>query len=147
MGKFDFLPSALRNSGLEEHFYRIKQRPGKPFWFGSHNNQFVFSLPGNPVSCYLCLEKYYKYWLNKSLGYLKNNETAQLAQDFVFEPDLTYFLQVKLMNDTGVTQAIPIVGGGSGDHSNLADVDGFLELPRGRSHFKAGESFTLLRFR
>lgn len=147
MGKYDFLPAALNAAGVQEHFYKIKQRPGKPFWFGSRENQFVFALPGNPVSCFLCLEKYYKSWLNYSLGLSKKNESAQLSENYSFVPDLTYFLQVKLSMKSGVLKAQPVTGGGSGDHSNLADVDAFLELPQGRSEFSAGESFDLLRFR
>lgn len=147
MGKYDFLPSALNAAGVNERFYKIKQRPGKPFWFGTRENQFVFALPGNPVSCFLCLEKYYKNWLNYSLGVSKNNESAQLSEDYSFEPDLTYFLQVKLTMESGVMKAQPVTGGGSGDHSNLADVQAFLELPAGKTEFYSGESFNLVRFR
>ncbi|MCB0665150.1 MAG: molybdopterin molybdotransferase MoeA [Saprospiraceae bacterium] len=147
MGKFDFLPKSLRAEGIEEHFYKIQQRPGKPFWFGHRDDRFVFSLPGNPVSSYLCLEKYFKFWLNKSLGLAKLPDSARLTEDYRFKPDLTYFLQVKLMIEDGVLLATPLTGGGSGDHANLADVSGFLELPQDRTHFKAGESFNLIRFR
>lgn len=147
MGKFDLLPKSLRAEGIEEHFYKIKQRPGKPFWFGHRDDRFVFSLPGNPVSSYLCLEKYFKFWLNKSLGLTKIPDSARLTEDYRFNPDLTYFLQVKLSMEGGVLLATPLTGGGSGDHANLADVSGFLELPRDRTHFKAGESFNLIRFR
>ncbi|MBK8503689.1 MAG: molybdopterin molybdotransferase MoeA [Saprospiraceae bacterium] len=147
MGKKDFLPSALSKAGLQEHFYKIKQRPGKPFWFGSSNNHFAFALPGNPVSCFLCLEKYFKFWLNNSLGKTKKVESAQLSQNFNFPPDLTYFLQVKTESKNGVVIAHPVTGGGSGDHANLAEVDAFLQLPGDRQIFNQGESFELLRFR
>jgi molybdopterin molybdotransferase len=147
MGKFDFLPGALKSAGVKEHFYKIRQRPGKPMWFGSSGNRFVFSLPGNPVSCFLCLEKYFKFWLNNSLGKAKKNESAKLSQDFTFQPDLTYFLQVKTEFKDGVVIAHPVAGGGSGDHANLAEVDAFLQLNGDRQNFYQGESFELLRFR
>jgi molybdopterin molybdotransferase len=147
MGKYDFLPEALKSAGLQEHFYKIRQRPGKPIWFGSTGNRYVFALPGNPVSCFLCLEKYIKSWLNNSLGKPKKIESAQLSDDFTFRPDLTYFLQVKTDWKDGVVIAHPAVGGGSGDHANLAEVDAFLQLPGDRQIFYRGESFELLRFR
>ena len=33
-GKFDYLPKVLEELGVEKLFHKIKQRPGKPFWFG-----------------------------------------------------------------------------------------------------------------
>lgn len=147
MGKFDFLPNALRDEGVREEFYKIRQRPGKPFWFGHKADRFVFALPGNPVSSFLCLEKYFKYWLDNSLSVTKKRESAQLVEDYTFTPDLTYFLQVTLENQDGIIKAKPLTGGGSGDHANLAEADAFIELPRGRAHFKAGDSFNLIRFR
>ncbi len=147
MGKFDFLPNALKAVGVREHFYKVKQRPGKPLWFGSLSNHFVFALPGNPVSSFLCLEKYFKHWLNNSLGLPYNEESARLNSDFTFEPDLTYFLQVGLKSEDGVVTASPVLGGGSGDHANLAGADAFLELPHQRSFFTKGESFNLVKFR
>lgn len=147
MGKFDFLPSALTAAGFNEHFYKIRQRPGKPMWFGSGENHFAFALPGNPVSCFLCIEKYFKFWLNNSLGYLNKTDTAVLSSDFTFEPDLTYFLQVQLESGQGKVLANPLPGGGSGDHANLADADAFLELPMERSDFRKGEVFNIVRIR
>lgn len=147
MGKFDFIPETLRAAGVEEHFYKISQRPGKPMWFGSRENQFVFALPGNPVSSFLCVEKYVKWWMDKSLNVTMTQPSAVLSSAFIFKPNLTYFLQVKLRQEAGVLYADPLVGGGSGDHANLAEVDAFLELPMDRQEFKQGESFPVYRFR
>jgi molybdopterin molybdotransferase len=33
-GKFDFIPEVLDELGVKKLFHRVKQRPGKPFWFG-----------------------------------------------------------------------------------------------------------------
>ena len=33
-GKFDFVPEVLDELGVKKLFHRVKQRPGKPFWFG-----------------------------------------------------------------------------------------------------------------
>ena len=49
--------------------------------------------------------------------------------------------------DGGLKIAKPVVGNGSGDLSNLVDVDGFLELPADRAEFKSGETYPLITFR
>lgn len=149
-GKFDFIPKALEELGVEKLFYRIKQRPGKPFWFGKHaGGCHIFALPGNPVSSFLCTQRYFNHWLDLSLQ-KKNTSTplARLTQDVTFQPDLTYFLQVRLYHDTdGHINAEPVKGHGSGDLANLVDADAFIELPGGRNVFTRGEVFPFYAFR
>ena len=71
-----------------------------------------------------------------------------LAEEVTFKPDLLHYLQVHLeTDDQGRTIAFPRKGKGSGDHANLADVSGFIILPRGKDVFKLGERFELIRFR
>lgn len=146
-GKFDFIPETLSNLGIDKKFHGVKQRPGKPFWFGIGNGKTVFALPGNPVSTYMCFYRYIKRWLLKSLGIEENIVTAQLATDFTFPPPLTYFLQVQVTIQNGQLIALPDGGKGSGDFANLSRVTGFLELPEDRSDFSAGEVFPYFPFR
>ena len=141
-GKFDFLPEALNNLGVKKLFHKIKQRPGKPFWFGeAPNGTLVFALPGNPVSSFLCTHRYVIPWLEQSLGLPASQlPTAILQRDHHFKPDLTYFLQVRVSYDAeGSILATPVEGHGSGDLANLVDADAFLQLPRGRDDFHAGK--------
>lgn len=148
MGKKDFIPKALENLGIEKLFHKIAQTPGKPIWFGKKAKKLVFALPGNPVSTYMCMVRYFRPWLNQSLG-LKNIETgfAHISEDFQFLSPVTYFLQVKLSNQNGVLIAQPIKGHGSGDFANLVDADAFLELPAfERNEFIKGEVFKIWLF-
>jgi molybdopterin molybdotransferase len=153
-GKFDFVPMALDDLGVEKLFHKVAQRPGKPFWFGikAVANKFattVFALPGNPVSTFLCAYRYVVPFIEKSLG--ANNSLkayAVLSEKVVFKPDLTYFLPVKLnFTEGGILSAKPLAGHGSGDLANLNDADGFLELPQKRDIFEAGEAFPFLKYR
>ena len=50
VGAHDHVKAALRDAGVEERFWRVALRPGKPTWFGVRGDQLVFGLPGNPVS-------------------------------------------------------------------------------------------------
>ena len=147
-GKFDSIPSVLEEIGIKKLFHQVSQRPGKPFWFGvSPKGKLVFALPGNPVSTFMCFYRYIKPWLLQSFGIAPAEVLATLAGDYSFEPDLTFFLQVQVINEGGKLVAYPQPGGGSGDFANLKNVDGFLELPKGRTLFKAGEVFRFIPFR
>lgn len=149
MGKFDYVPQALEDVSVAKLFHKVAQRPGKPFWFGKHNDgTLVFAFPGNPVSVFMCMYRYFLPWLNLSLG-LPREKTiyARLSNDFTFVAPLQFFLQVKLnFTDNAVLIASPIEGNGSGDFANLADADAFIELPAGQDHFKAGEIFRVWKF-
>ncbi|MDH5397264.1 MAG: molybdopterin molybdotransferase MoeA [Cyclobacteriaceae bacterium] len=146
-GKKDYVPGILDELGVEKLFHRVAQRPGKPFWFGKSEHCVVFALPGNPVSTFMCFQRYFISWLNTSMGIGEKKTFARLASDFEFKPDLTYFLQVRLeVSPEGIMMGHPEAGQGSGDLANLMDADAFLELPRGRNLFKKGEVFPVLRY-
>ncbi len=147
-GKFDYVPQTLRELGVTECFYRVKQRPGKPFMFGTYGqNQFVFALPGNPVSAFICMQYYFTYWMGVSLGLKHVLPNAALTESVEFKPDLTYFLQARIVNQDATLKAIPVRGHGSGDLANLADADAFLIMPRGQSDFPAGSIYPFISYR
>jgi molybdopterin molybdotransferase len=58
VGDYDFVFQATENCGVQKLFHKIKQRPGKPLFFGSKNNRLVFGLPGNPSSVLTCFYEY-----------------------------------------------------------------------------------------
>lgn len=73
---------------------------------------------------------------------------AVLTRDVPFKPDLTYFPEVKLSyNEQGQILATPMIGNGSGDFSNLAEAEAFIELPRGRDVYRAGEVYPIYGYR
>lgn len=148
-GKFDFIPRALEELGIQKLFHQVSQRPGKPFWFGASSDKakIVFALPGNPVSTFLCFHRYIKPWMMNCFGVPVKSRTARLAADVNFPLPLTYFLQVRTELQDGMMLAHPHAGGGSGDFANLKDVDGFLELPMEQSSFKKGEPYPFISFR
>ena len=149
-GKLDFVPVVLEALNVEKAFHKVSQRPGKPFWFGKQKEgAVIFAFPGNPVSSFMCLNRYFRLWLKSSLDLSLNGEKyAVLGKDFYFKPDLTYFLQVKISSRSdGKLVAVPIEGKGSGDLANLVDADAFMELPKGRNTFRAGEVYPILMYR
>jgi molybdopterin molybdotransferase len=149
MGKFDYIPQALEELQVKQLFHKVKQRPGKPFWFGSHaNGAVVFAFPGNPVAAFMCLHRFFLPWLQATLGLKAQSYIyAILDSDINFQPELEYFLQVKLqVNNQGQLMASPIEGNGSGDFANLADTNAFMQLPLEKNEFKKGEIYKVLVF-
>ena len=46
----DHVKGALAELGVEERFWGVRLKPGKPTWFEVRGRTLVFGLPGNPVS-------------------------------------------------------------------------------------------------
>lgn len=151
MGKFDYVPQALQDAGVTQHFHKVMQRPGKPFWFGTHavSNTCIFAFPGNPVSAFLCLYRYFLPWLQKSWGtWQPQRPVAVLGAAVSFQPNLQYFLQVSLaVSEKGSIVATPVSGNGSGDFSNLLLSDAFMELPAGITNFNEGDVYPIWPFK
>ena len=148
-GKFDYLPEVLEELGVIKHFHKVKQRPGKPFWFGTTpNGTTVFALPGNPVSTFACANVYIGHWLNVSYGLNEKTAYVRLAEDVSFAPPLTYFLECYAETNTlGELVATPFKGHGSGDFANMTQANGFVILPDDRSEFKQGEVYPYIFYR
>jgi molybdopterin molybdotransferase len=148
-GKFDYLPEVLDELGVTKHFHKVKQRPGKPFWFGTaKNGTTVFALPGNPVSSFVCANAYIRPWLSASQGILYKLPFVKLMSDITFAPDLTYFLECSInISPQGVIEAQTFKGNGSGDFANMTQADGFVVLPQGKTVFKAGEVYPYIAYR
>lgn len=58
VGEYDYVGSSLTEIGVETLFYKIRQRPGKPLFFGRKVDALVFGLPGNPASTLVCFYEY-----------------------------------------------------------------------------------------
>lgn len=148
-GKFDFIPKVLDDLGAEKLFHKVAQRPGKPFWFGKHKNCKIFAFPGNPVSSFVCMHRYFIDWLGFSLETkLRQPIYASLTKDVSFKPDLTYYLEVVISySEDGKILATPQKGNGSGDLANLVDADAIMQLPRGKNHYAQGEVHPIYFYR
>ena len=129
-GKYDYLPEAFDQLGIEKVFHRVLQRPGKPFWFGKHqpSNTLLFSFPGNPVSTFVNYHLYFKPWLTLSLGREPQEFTVILSDSFSNTTDLTLFVGVKINFEGGKLMAKMISTTGSGDLTGLSKVDGFVHI-------------------
>jgi molybdopterin molybdotransferase len=141
MGKADYVPGVLANLGVRQVFHGVRQRPGKPMWFGiGSRGQAVFALPGNPVSTLVCCRQYVLTALHAASGRAAAPlRYAVLSAEFTFEPKLTCFLPVRISSrDDGVVMATPAPTNTSGDFTALSGTDGYVELAQELSDFPAG---------
>jgi molybdopterin molybdotransferase len=95
VGDYDFVLQAATECGVEKLFHKIKQRPGKPLYFGKRENKLVVGLPGNPSSVLTC---FYQYVI-PALEKLSKREIGlqiikvPLAKAFQKNAGLTHFLK------------------------------------------------------
>ena len=68
VGEKDFAKHLLKELGVEEIFWKIKFKPGKPLFFGHRGKTRVFGLPGNPASSYVLFEEFVRPALRKMMG-------------------------------------------------------------------------------
>jgi len=101
VGDYDFVKKALEALEVDELFYKVRQRPGKPLYFGKKEKCFVFALPGNPASTLSC---FYVYVLpliarlkgSQSEGLLRME--VPLAHDFSSKEARALFLKASVQN-------------------------------------------------
>jgi molybdopterin molybdotransferase len=95
VGDYDFVAAAAKENGIEKVFHKIKQKPGKPFYFGKKENKLVFGLPGNPASVLTCFYEYVEPALKQMLKQKTSLRVIQapLAEPFKKPAGLTHFLK------------------------------------------------------
>ncbi|MEP7372920.1 MAG: gephyrin-like molybdotransferase Glp [Chitinophagaceae bacterium] len=95
VGDYDFVAAAAKENGIEKVFHKIKQRPGKPFYFGKKENKLVFGLPGNPASVLTCFYEYVEPALKQMAKQRTGLQVIQspLGESFKKTAGLTHFLK------------------------------------------------------
>jgi molybdopterin molybdotransferase len=68
VGEKDLVKGALLDLGVEQVFWGIKLKPGKPVFFGARGDTRFFGLPGNPVSAMVCFELFVRPALMRMTG-------------------------------------------------------------------------------
>jgi molybdopterin molybdotransferase len=68
VGEKDLVKCTLLDLGVEQVFWGIKLKPGKPVFFGIREDTRFFGLPGNPVSAMVCFELFVRPALMQMMG-------------------------------------------------------------------------------
>jgi len=136
VGDYDLVPSALEKCGVRKIFHHVKQKPGKPLYFGKINDTLVFALPGNPASALTCFYEYVvpSIAIFTQADYMRHVQLP-LLNDVSKKPGLTHFLKGKT-SINGVT----ILGNQESYKLNSFSVaDCLVELDEERDEYIAGE--------
>jgi molybdopterin molybdotransferase len=97
VGDFDFVKEISGQVGVDEIFWKVAQKPGKPIFFGKKGERkFLFGLPGNPASALVCFYEYVRPALLHSMG-APSPFLAELRfplrQPYKKKPGMTHFLR------------------------------------------------------
>jgi molybdopterin molybdotransferase len=68
VGDYDFVGKALQQLNVEQCFYKVMQKPGKPLYFGKKDSTTIFALPGNPAAALTCFYIYVYIALQKMMN-------------------------------------------------------------------------------
>jgi molybdopterin molybdotransferase len=151
VGPHDHVKPALQARGVEELFWRVRLKPGKPLWFGRRDATLVFGLPGNPLSTVAC----FLLFVGPALRRLQGESDAapafvpaRLAVPARPADGRTTLLTARLEHgDDGVLEATPTEGQGSHLTGALAASDGFVVIPHAAGEQPAGASVQALPLR
>lgn len=101
VGNYDFVKPVLEDLGVEELFYKVKQKPGKPLFFGNLEKTSVFALPGNPSAVVTCFHAYLKPFLKAKMGFIDFNQKhfGILMTEYSKKAGLTHFVKAYVENN------------------------------------------------
>ena len=143
VGDFDFVGQALEQIGVEKLFYKVKQKPGKPLFFGKHKQTLLFALPGNPASTLNCFYVFVYPLLQALMGRSFNGLLRikyPLADDFENTTDRALFLKAKIQNEV----VTPLTGQASSMIKAFAMANALVYIPLSKKKFKKGEKVETL---
>jgi len=112
MGDYDFIRPALKRLDAKKIFWKIAMKPGRPFGFFRTENNYIFTLPGNPVSSIVCFEVFLRDALNHIMGTklcYKNMKKAKALFDWNSKDNRIEFVR-GIINDDDNLKEINIAG-------------------------------------
>lgn len=109
VGEHDLVRAVLREQRVEELFWGVAMKPGKPVAFGVRRDHLVFTLPGNPVSALVTFATLVRPAVNALLGLpdpLPRRGAATLAASLRRDPVRMQFVRARVEGD----RIDPLVG-------------------------------------
>ncbi len=149
VGPEDHAPLVLAEVG-EVAVHGVRLRPASPTGFGflrsSGQLQFVFLLPGNPVSC-LCAYEFFAGPLIRTLGgrprtWPHRTLVATVAERIVSQKGRTDYTRVKVSGNT----VTPLMTSGASILSSTTLADGFVIVGEETASLEIGETVTVFLY-
>ncbi len=140
-GKFDYIPSVVKQFKTSYYFKNVNIRPGKPVLFAKINQKAIFGLPGNPISSAACF-RFFVYPFIENILNLHHEKPvkAVLKNSFEKKKNFTRFIKSKLNTTVNGKLEVKLLPGQESFRINSfvrSNVWGV--LPQGQSKFKKGQ--------
>ena len=148
VGEHDLVRAVERELGVEEVFWRVSIKPGKPVAFGVRTDTLVFGLPGNPVSALVGCELFVKPALRALQGLaepLARFEPGRLATGLWRNEERDEFVRARTHADADAVVLEPVVGQESHMIVRSGAADALVHVPRGNGELAAGTNVQWLR--
>jgi molybdopterin molybdotransferase len=141
VGPHDHVKDALRELRVEERFWGVRLKPGKPTWFGTRGDTLVFGLPGNPVSAMVTFHLFARPALRSLQGAADEGERAiaLLDEPVRRNPRREQALRVRLRADGDGWHAATTGDQGSHVLTSMLGAAGLALIPTGEGELAAGE--------
>jgi len=148
VGRHDLVRRIEAELGVEEVFWRVAVKPGKPLAFGVRGSTLVFGLPGNPVSALVCCELFVRPALLALQGAAEPGPAYAVATltDAVRRNDARdELVRARSQVEGARVLLTPLRGQESHMIARAAAADALVFVPRGDGELAAGESVRYLR--
>src|SRR5215210_6305135 len=142
VGPHDLVRSVGAELGIEEVFWRVAVKPGKPLWFGVREGTLVFGLPGNPVSSLVCFELFVRPAVLALQGLAHPAPRfvlGTLAEPLRRNAARDELARARSSLEHGELVLRPVAGQESHMIVRAAEADALVLVPRGEGELAAGE--------
>lgn len=142
VGDYDFVKNVLRDMGMEEKFWRVRIKPGKPVLFGVLGKTLVFGLPGNPAASMTAFEQFVLPAVYKLQGIGKKpwREICAILEGSINKkPGMMHFVRGCTHFTKSRLYVRPTDSQSSGAFSSMVIADCFIIVPENVSEIKDGE--------
>jgi molybdopterin molybdotransferase len=149
VGPHDLVRKVEAELGVEEVFWGVAMKPGKPISFGVLGGRLVFGLPGNPVSALVGFELFVRPALLALQGAadpLPRFERGRLASRLTPNAHRDELVRARLLLDGDGPVLDPLPGRESHMIVRAAAADALVLVRMGDGELSAGDSVEFLRF-
>lgn len=147
MGPHDLVRRIAAEAGVEEVFWGVAVKPGKPLSFGVRGATLVFGLPGNPVSALVGALVFVRPALLELQGSEKSQEYehGRTAIALRRNPQRDEFLRARRRSEEDELILEPVSGQESHMIVRAATADALIHVPCGDGEIAAGARVRYLR--
>ncbi len=148
VGPHDLVRRVEAALGVEEVFWRVAVKPGKPISFGVRGETLVFGLPGNPVSALVGFELFVRPAVLALLGvadHLPTFEPGVLARAVRRNPHRDELVRARSSVARDAVSLEPLTGQESHMIARAAGADALVLVRRGDGELAAGAAVEYLR--